>query len=160
MNRGIDVAELAREHYTLVYRFCARRVGTDLASDLAQETFLTAQRAAGGFRGASSASTWLLGIAHNECRRAIRKQRLDPPPLLLEPSSGDDPAGAVIDRQALSDALERLSPEHREVVLLHEVEQLTYEEAAKVLRVPVGTVKSRLHHAFANLRRSLNGGAA
>ena len=66
-------------------------------------------------------------------------------------------ASQIVDREALRQALGKLSPEHREVVLLHEVEGLTYEDAAKVLDVPVGTVKSRLHHAFLNLRRMLSG---
>jgi RNA polymerase sigma-70 factor (ECF subfamily) len=84
---------------------------------------------------------------------------------LAEPESGTansqrptaNPEGAIVDRQALKDALSTLSEDHREVVLLHEVEGLTYQEAAEVLGVPEGTVKSRLHHAFLNLRRALLG---
>jgi len=57
----------------------------------------------------------------------------------------------------LSQAMQKLSDEHREIVILHELDGLTYEEAAEVLQIPVGTVKSRLHHAFQQLRRSLYG---
>ena len=62
----------------------------------------------------------------------------------------------TIDRHALQNALRKLSDEHKEVVLLREIEGLTYEEAAVVLGVPAGTVKSRLHHAFCHLRRALD----
>ena len=69
----------------------------------------------------------------------------------------DNPEKTLIDREALRKALRGLSDEHRDVVLLHEVEGLTYEEASTVLGIPVGTVKSRLHHAFLALRRALLG---
>ncbi|MCC7231180.1 MAG: RNA polymerase sigma factor [Fimbriimonadaceae bacterium] len=151
-----DIAAIAREHYDTVYRFCARRVGIDAAADTAQETFLTAQRAISRVRGASTLSTWLLGIANNECRRMVRKRRCEPPTIeLTESGSTEHQEETIINRHALQQALAKLSAEHREVVLLHEVEGLSYEEAAFVLNVPVGTVKSRLHHAFANLRKSL-----
>lgn len=152
-----DIGAIAREHYDTVYRFCARRVGVDAAADTAQETFLTAQRALAKFRGASSLSTWLLGIANNECRRMARKRRCEAPPLeLVDQSDSERHEETIINRHALQQALAKLTSEHREVVLLHEVEGLSYEEAALVLGVPVGTVKSRLHHAFANLRKSLS----
>ena len=108
------------------------------------------------FRGDSSLRTWLLGIALNECRRAIRRGGTEPLPLevdLVCPVSDDETS--VVDRQALAAALARLSDDHRDVVILHELQGLTYEEVAAVLRVPVGTVKSRLHHAFLNLRREM-----
>lgn len=156
-DRSVDVAELAQEHYTLVFRFCARRVGLDLAADVAQETFLTAQRARAAFRGGSTATTWLLGIAMNECRRALRKQSREPQPFELDGLTTPSEEAAVIDRHTLAQALNKLSPEHREVVILHELDGLTYEQAAKVIRVPVGTVKSRLYNAFVQLRRGLDG---
>lgn len=156
MRRATDITEIARQHYTLVYRFCARRVGVEAAQDVAQETFITAQRALKNFRGDSSLRTWLLGIAHNECRRLSRTRRLEAPAIELQEAKDDAPfEQMIVDRQALSEALNKLSPEHREVVLLHEVEGLSYDEAAIVIGVPAGTVKSRLHHAFLNLRKSL-----
>jgi len=151
------MADIARQHYDAVYRFCVRRVGVDRAADVSQETFLTAQKVIHKYRGESSLTTWLFGIAHNECRRAFRRSALDPVLLdtdVCEPSvSGDE--GAIVARQALAEALNKLSPEHREVVILHELEGFTYEEAAAILQVPTGTVKSRLHHAFQQMRRSL-----
>ena len=154
---ALEIAEIARRHYALVYRFCARRIGVDGAQDAAQETFLTAQRALRRFRGESTLRTWLLGIAHNECRRLARSRRIQPPCLELREDLGAAEGfhESVIDRQALIEALGKLSPEHREVVLLHEVDGLSYDEAAAAIGVPAGTVKSRLHHAFLNLRKSL-----
>lgn len=156
MSRVPDIGEIARQHYALVYRFCARRVGLEAAQDAAQETFITAQRVLRKFRGDSSLRTWLLGIAHNECRRLCRSRRLDAPCVELQDVGDDAPfEQRIVDRQALGQALNKLSPEHREVVLLHEVEGLSYDEAAEIIGVPAGTVKSRLHHAFLNLRKSL-----
>lgn len=151
------MATIARDYYDAVYRFCARRVGPDRASDVAQETFLTAQKVLHKFRGESSLSTWLFGIAHNECRRDARRNRVEPVTLDIDPMhpcSGDG-EDAMVNREVLRIAMSRLSEDHREVVMLHELDGLTYEEVAVILGVPVGTVKSRLHHAFANLRKTI-----
>ena len=147
---------VVRDHYDAVYRFCARRIGPLRAADTAQETFLTAHRAIRKFRGESSLRTWLLGIALNECRRTVRRHGADPLPLDLDlacPAAHDETA--FVDREVLAAALARLSDDHRDVVILHELQGLTYEEVASVIGVPVGTVKSRLHHAFLNLRREM-----
>lgn len=149
---------LVREHYARVYRFCARRIGEDLAEDAAQETFVTMQRSIKRFKERSSFETWLLGIAHNQCRNLARKKRLDPLPMDAWLDKGSESVPAVFDREALRCALMKLTPEQQEVVRLHEVEELRYAEIAEILGVPEGTVKSRLHHAFLNLRRFLNEG--
>lgn len=151
----LDIAEIARCHYEVVYRFCSRRVGPEFAADAAQETFLTAQRVLHKFRGDSPLKTWLLGIAHNECRRIIRKRRVDPPTLEMKLEPSVNPESSWVDRQALTQAMMKLSPEQREAVTLIELDGLSYDEAASVLGVPAGTVKSRLHYAFVILRRSL-----
>lgn len=158
------MAEIVAEHYPAVYRFCARRIGPELGQDAAQETFLIAQKSLKRFDGRSKLSTWLLGIAHNVCRNLARKRRIEmtyEQAFLEAPEHAPTEVGGprseqnLIDREALRGALIKLSPEHREAVVLHELEELTYEEAASVLGVPVGTVKSRLFHAFAHLRRLL-----
>lgn len=153
---GSDLTRWANEHYDAVFRFCARRVGHDRAADAAQETFISAQRALGRFRGDSTPLTWLLGIAQNHCRRAMRRDASRPTVTLAEhhesPIGGD---GEIIDRQLLARALAELSPEHREVVILHEIEGRSHEEIALILGIPAGTVKSRLHYAFRQLRLAL-----
>ena len=153
------LASLVREHYARVFRFCARRLGDDAGADAAQETFVTMQRRIRHFGGRSTFETWLLGIGHNECRKIARARRLDPMPMetWIEPEAPKDGAE---DRESLRLALASLSTDHREVVVLHEIEGLKYAEIAEVLGIPEGTVKSRLHHAFAHLRAELNGGAA
>src|ERR1700712_3128998 len=126
-----DIADIARTHYDAVFRFCVRRIGPDRASDAAQETFLTAQKVLKKFRGESSLSTWLFGIANNECRRQIRMKGYEPQPIEFDPNKacGGDPERTLVDRETLRVAMAKLSPEHREAVLLHEIEGLTYEEA-------------------------------
>ena len=146
---------IVRDHYDAVYRFCVRRIGIGRAADAAQETFVTAQRAIRRYRGDSSLRTWILGIAVNECRRAIRRGGADPLPLEIDLPCPADDERTLVDRQALVAALARLSDEHREAVLLHEIQGLTYEEVAQATGVPVGTVKSRLHHAFLRLRKEM-----
>lgn len=147
---------LVIEHYPRVYRFCARRLGDDLGQDSAQETFITMQKQIKRYEAKSSFETWLLGIAHNQCRNLARKRRRDPISLdyALE-VGGADHSGQVADNQVLRSALAQLSDEHREVVLMHEIEGMTYLEISQVVGVPEGTVKSRLYHAFKNLREGM-----
>lgn len=155
------MAALVREHYAVVYRFCVRRLGPDFGQDAAQETFLTMQKSLRKWEERSSLQTWLLGIAHNHCRKISTKRRQDPLPLEnWFDAPKDGPEQQVTDREALRSALSRLSQDHREVVLLHEIEGLRYAEIAGLLGIPEGTVKSRLHHAFRHLRDCLGGGMA
>lgn len=155
------MASIAAEHYAAIYRFCARRIGPEAAQDAAQETFLTAQKAIRKFDQRSSLSTWLFGIAHNLCRNEARRRRSDMSydHAFCEEHGDPSPEGSLVNREALRRAMTKLSVEHREVIVLHELEEMTYEQAASVLNVPVGTVKSRLHHAFLNLRTFMADGA-
>lgn len=155
-SQPVSIEQLANDHYDRVFRFCSMRVGFHHAGDAAQETFLIAQRSLKKFRGESSPLTWLLGIAHNECRRLNRvSQRETPlPEFREEPHTSES---QLIDRHVLRTAISKLSEDHREVVILHEIDELTYEEIALILQIPVGTAKTRLHHAFLNLRRFLGG---
>ncbi|MBN8689883.1 MAG: RNA polymerase sigma factor [Armatimonadetes bacterium] len=150
-----SLESMVAEHYDSVWRFCARRCGQDLAPDLTQETFITAQKALKGFRGESSVKTWLLGIALNHCRVTSRKlgREILSDAVLLEGSTA--PNDDILNRVFLEEVLLNLPIEQREVVVLHELEGLTYEEIAHLTNVPVGTVKSRLHYAFVQLRKSV-----
>ncbi len=155
---NLDIEQIVRAHYDDVWRFCARRVGYDLAADAAQDTFITAHQRLASFQSRSTVKTWLLGIALNQCRNSRRKQASQvAEPWLEEGFQGSSPSpeSSVLDRVELRKALQKLTPEHREVVLVHEVDGLTYQEAAELLGIPVGTVKSRLHHAFLQLRAAL-----
>ncbi len=148
------MAKLVSDHYPVVFRFCARRVGQELGKDAAQETFLTAQRRLRNFENRSSLSTWLLGIAQNHCRNIARKKKFEfrfTDCWQTRPSTEN----GLVDLATLRTAILNLSTDHREAVVMHEIEGLTYEEIAVILNVPPGTVKSRLHHAFENLRKAL-----
>ena len=149
-------ATLVMENYAEVTRFCCRRLGRDLRRDAAQETFLRLLRALQGYSGNSTSRTWLLGIALDQCRNLTRKHYREVLSMVLlhcQPSSNGD--GQLLGRQSLTQALQARSQEHREVVILHEVDGLMYPEIAEVHRVPAGTVKSRHHHAFRQLRTPL-----
>lgn len=151
----IALADLVRQHYDRVYRFCASRIGETYAEDVTQETFIVMQKRLRDFKSQSQFETWLLGIAHNLCRNQARRYR-------LEIGSADNwmeemPQEAnmeqrVISQESLKHALAQLSEQHREVVLLRELDGLEYAEISKMLDVPIGTVASRLNAAFKQLR--------
>lgn len=157
-------AETIAGHRTRVFRFILKSVrSASDAEDLAQRTLLTALAARTKFRGESSVLTWLLGIALNTVRahrRAQRKAELhdgdDALATLL--SRDDDPASALARRQEIQrvrDAVAALPDDMRELVILVSLEGLDYESAAALLDIPVGTVRSRLHRAKAQLRDHL-----
>lgn len=151
---------------TRVYRLALRFTGNESdAEDLTQEIFLGVYRGLARFRGDSALGTWIYRVAMNHCLEFRRKRKLDQVPLeeeLMLASSDwrDDPSQSA-DRQELSArveaAINSLSPVHRDVVVLHELQGLTYQEVAATLDVPVGTVKSRLSNAFRRLRDLLGG---
>ena len=134
------------------------------AEDVAQETFVRAFRYYDTFRSDAALFTWLYRIAVNLCLDAQRKSGLRPVvPLdeLDDAQAGFDPSpnpeGALQIRQLArrtEAALEMLTPNHRAILLLREVEGLSYKEISRVLRIPTGTVMSRLHHARMNLQRA------
>lgn len=132
-----------------------------LAEELMQDTLVAVWRSAHTFEGRSSVRTWLIGIARRQAHNTLRQRGLpladlseldDTPAADLEP---EDAALASAARDELGEALGLLLPIHREVLALIFVHQLSYQETAQVLGVPVGTVKSRLNHAKRALRALL-----
>jgi RNA polymerase sigma-70 factor (ECF subfamily) len=158
--------ELLDAYEARVYRLALRFTGSvPDAEDVTQEIFLGIYRSLGNFRHQSALSTWIYRIAMNHCLEYRRKRKLDSIPYneeltLTSQDWRENPAEAA-DRQELSEqveaALKCLSPQHRDVVVLHELHGLTYQEVATALNVPVGTVKSRLSNAFRRLRTLLGG---
>lgn len=140
-----------------------------LAEEVLQDTLVAAWRGAARFGGRSSLRTWLCGIARRQALGALRRRArtdgrasgaVDPDSL---PAAGPMPQDAMEvadDRASLASALRRLSPLHREVLLLTFVQGLAYEEQAEALRVPVGTVKSRIFNAKRALRAVLEEGCS
>jgi RNA polymerase sigma-70 factor (ECF subfamily) len=150
-----------REHFVPVYRFIARRVGPDLADDLAADTFATAYRRRGAYRpDRASLRSWLYGIAVNLLRNHWRaEQRVLQRDVQLAAtaataSPAPDAARGDLDPR-LATALARLSREQREVLLLHAWADLDHDEIAAALRIPRGTVSSRLSRARASVRAEL-----
>ncbi len=147
-----------------VYRLALRFTGsTSDAEDVTQNIFLGIYRGLPKFRGSSSLNTWIYRIAMNHCMEFQRRRKMDNLPLqeelaLVSTDWREDPVQAA-GKQELSERLEaaiaKLSPLHREVIVLHELQGLTYLEVAASLNVPVGTVKSRLSNAFKRLRELL-----
>ena len=153
---GDDAAAeaLVRATYPDVHRLCCALVDRRAADDLAQDVFVRVLRALGGFRGGSSARTWVLSIARRTCMDELRgrhRRRLrdaNRAALGLDvPGTGQDPVQA----STVSDLLSRLAPERRAAFVLTQELGLTYEEAAAVLDCPVGSVRSRVARARADL---------
>ena len=152
-------------HYDAIHRYLARRVGWDLAEDLTASVFLAAFQSRTRFRpNGQDARPWLYGIATNILRRHTRTEVRR----LRAYGRVADPGAVQIDRDAIanrldaqraagviSDALAQLPEAERSVLLLVAWADLSYEEVAVALDVPIGTVRSRLHRARARLRELL-----
>jgi RNA polymerase sigma-70 factor (ECF subfamily) len=139
------------------------------AEDVVQQALLGAFRRIGAFEGRSSLKTWLVSILVNQAskaRRSMRVRRTIP----LDPGSGSTGSGdgpgvphsrpsseAVDSRVDVMTMLDALSPEHREVMVLRELQRMTYEEIAQALRIPRGTVESRLFRARRELKERFAG---
>lgn len=158
--RALDA--LLALHRERVFRYGLRVCRTtEDAEDAVQQTLWAASRAIGGFRGASSVSTWLFAIVRRECLRLDKDPfyaDLDEvAPALADPARG--PEEAATRREVagiLADGLSRLSPAEREVLLLRDVQGLTAPEAAQRLGIGVHALKSRLHRARAALRAAVH----
>lgn len=139
------------------------------AQDIVQDAFVMAFRKLHLFSGRSSFYTWLFQVARNV---AISKLRSQKRPLSLDCRAEDSPSGRVLDVEdrgpapedrlrreedveLLRAALDRLAEEFRAILVLREMDELDYEQIAEVLSIPVGTVRSRLHRARAQLRSEL-----
>lgn len=151
--------ELVARHGRYLRGIARALVGTafDAADDVVQETLLAALNAAARFRGESSVRTWLVKILvrqaalerRNRQRRGRWMVALDESP----PPASPDPAAAADARLDLPLLLAELPPEQRDVVVLREMEGLSYDEIAAALEIPRGTVESRLFRAREALRR-------
>jgi RNA polymerase sigma-70 factor (ECF subfamily) len=158
--------ELVSRYQGRLYNAAIRLVdNAEDAADVVQDAFLNAFTSLSSFKGDSEFFTWLYRIAFNTAISLKRKKR---PTVSLEATRAggdgidpDDPSeytrpGAALERsedeRQLHAAMARLSYEHREALVLKDIEGLKYEEMAEILGVPVGTVRSRLHRARTELR--------
>lgn len=160
-------AEIFDRHYRRIYAYAARRLGHDLAEDVASETFLVAFSRIDGYdTNHQDAAPWLYGIASNliarqgraESKRYKTLAKLSPDEAV---GAHDDAVAGRLDaataRGRLARALGRLSAPDREVLLLVAWAGLSQAEVAVALDIPAGTVRSRLHRARQEMRTTLGG---
>ncbi len=148
-----SLEELFERYRQPLYGFFRRRLpDAARAEDLTQETFLAVVRAQTRYEPRARVKTYLYGIAMNLIAAERRKQR-DVTPFADAPESmaGDSSDSALWVREAL----QKLDAGEREILMLREYEQLSYEEISSVLRLPVNTVRSRLFRARAALKEYL-----
>ena len=167
--------EIVLRYQARIYSLCLRWLGdAEAAEEQAQDVFVASFRALGNFRNECSLSTWLFRIAVNHCRnqRLYRMRRaygrhevIDAPRddedgPVRQVADEDGPAAdcSVHAREAgtlVQEALAELDEEHRQILILRDVEDLAYEDIADILDLPRGTVKSRIHRARAELAQKL-----
>ena len=142
-----------------MFRYGLRYCGsTENTEDAVQETLWAAAKAIGNFRRAAAVTTWLFTIVRNKCHRLMfhkhdEEDLADLLPRMPDPSrSPEDDLATRQVQHILAEALARLEPNHREVILLRDVEGLTAPEAADQLGLTVQALKSRLHRAREQLR--------
>jgi RNA polymerase sigma-70 factor (ECF subfamily) len=166
---------LVRRHQKRMFNIAYRMTGNyEDAGDVVQEAFLSAHRTIKRFRGEARFSTWLYGIVANHAKNRVRQAgskayhepvSLDDPPvgveggLAFDPPSRETPAPDVLERKETQEKIQGcingLEKEHREVIVLRDIEGFSYEEIAVMLSIPDGTVKSRLSRARNALKESL-----
>lgn len=150
--------ELYERNVDRVYRVALRLTRNEQdAFDVAQETFVQAFENISSFDNRSSLSTWLYRIVTNEALQLLRRKRIEHKHLALIGRRPSEAGNDGSKRLELEDALERLSDEHRAILLLRYHESLSYGRIAEVLQLSDGTVASRLNRARADLRRILSG---
>jgi RNA polymerase sigma-70 factor, ECF subfamily len=159
--------ELVGRHERRVYGLCLRILGSrEDAEDATQEAFLAALRKAASFRQAAAFSTWLYRIAVNaatdQARRRARARLvpLDPEDAAAAAAPGGDHGDAVAAAVAVQAALAEVPEEFRVAVVLCDLYRVPYAEAAQILEIPVGTVKSRVFRGRLALAERLEGGGA
>jgi RNA polymerase sigma-70 factor (ECF subfamily) len=164
-------AMLVRLHQRQVYNLALRmlRDGEE-ASEATQEVFLAAWQGLRSFRGEARFATWLYRIAYNHCLKLVEHQRRDAAAraeLVAESAREHGPAQSfsahhALDaehtmRETVRDEIANLPPKYRVVLVLRHLQDLSYEEMADVMRVPIGTVKTQLFRARALLKERLEG---
>ena len=156
--------EIYRRHHKRVYSLCFRMVkNTSAAEDLTQEVFLQLFRKLHTFRGESSFTTWLHRLTVNQVLMHFRKPLVKTEkttedgitPIRVVTGTENPRRMSLIDRIALNEAIDQLSPGYRMVFILHDLEGYEHDQIGKMLGCAVGTSKSQLHKARLRLRQLL-----
>jgi RNA polymerase sigma-70 factor, ECF subfamily len=162
---NILIQKYEKRLYSVIYNLTSNR---EDASDLTQEAFIKAFRSISNFKGKSSFFTWLYRIAVNNTISTLKKNRYkqffslesirndinENKTLnsLIERNSADKPTFLKELQEKLNEALQKLSINHRTIVVLHEIEGLSHQEIANITKTSEGTVRSRLHYAKQQLQ--------
>ncbi|GIE83467.1 RNA polymerase sigma factor [Actinoplanes philippinensis] len=160
-----DAAALSRlyeRHAGPLFGYLFRLAGDRMtAEEILQDTMLAVWRSAGAFEGRAKVSTWLFGVARRQAHNRLRG-RFGPEPTVAEPADRPDQGAgpeelaiAAAGGTPVAAAIDRLPGHHRDVIALVFVAGLPLADVAEVLAIPVGTVKSRLHHARAAVAAAL-----
>ncbi len=156
--------DLVRRHQHRVYSVCLRMLGdADAAADVAQDTFIAVLRKLDGFRGDAAFTTWLHRVVVNACYDELRRTRRRPMLHVLADDGPEHEAGPpapdhadeVAGTHDAAAAIASIPEEFRMAVVLADVHDMAYEQISKVLDVPVGTVKSRVHRGRLALAATL-----
>lgn len=157
--------QLVHAHQKRLYRFVVKHIGWGSdAEDITQQAFVEAAAAYASFRGGSELSTWLYGIAMNLVRNYLsrsphRRFQFEGEEALDDSVAPDPEPSRQLDlsqtMRALQTELDALPPEMRDVLLLVAMDELSYESAALLLSIPIGTVRSRVSRARTTLRNRL-----
>ena len=154
--------ELATPLFDSLYRYarCLTREKAE-AEDLVQETYVKALRGFGSFTQGTNFRAWIFRILRNTfltSRSGLRETPLDDDaPVPVEPTTPEKLLMLKFTRETLRNAIDALPAGFREVLVLTDVEEMSYKEIAETLSIPVGTVASRLIRARAKLRKQLEG---
>jgi len=152
---------LYKRYHRRTYSLCLRMTNSQTESeDLTQEVFIQLFRKIGSFRGESAFSTWLHRLTVNQVlmhfrRRSVKNEKTSEDgeiPEQIVPGTENQAKMPVLDRIALTRAIEQLPPGYKSAFVLHDVEGYEHEEVAKILGISVGTSKSQLHKARLKLR--------
>lgn len=166
---GSSFEQIVRDHQAMVFRTLVRLTGSrEYIDDLAQEVFLRLYRALGGFRGEALLSTYLYRIIVNVAQDEWKRRRRDRPLVSFSeqeseweerlPHPSPDAEQQLAERQfrySVETQLQQLSSIERTVLVLYHQEELSYEQIALSLKLPIGTVRTHLHRGRKKLREGL-----
>jgi len=161
--------DLVERHQSRAYNLCVRMLGdADAAADVAQDAFISAYKHLPSLRG--EFRPWLMRIVANGCRDVLRSQKRRPSvsldlerddddtPAMQLADTGDGPEAALMKselQKTIAGALAEIPDDQREVVILSDIQGLSYQEIADMTGINIGTVKSRLNRARSRLRELL-----
>jgi len=160
-------AQLVQRHQRRVFNLVFRMLQQyEEANEVTQETFLAAWQGLSSFRGDAQFSTWLYRIAYNCCLKQLELRKREKAlqaaiqeEQILEKAQGDEPSNAAIEASAyqhlVHEQLSNLPAKYRIVLILRHLQEMTYEEMAEILTMPIGTIKTHLFRARNLLKERL-----